>query len=102
MQQHQTLAPDHATTPPPRTTMMDAIAQAKVAIAAMTLLPIDSISQCTKGATDTWTITVDVIESPARMGDNDLIASYAVEIGYDGELIAFSRTRRYHREDRES
>lgn len=81
--------------------MMGAIAQAKETVGAMTSLQVDSIARCTKSPEGDWEIAVDVIESVARMGDNDLLATYEVQIDKDGEMVNFNRTRRYHREDRD-
>ena len=47
-------------------------------------------------------MVVDLVESVARMGENDLLAAYEVTIGVDGELKHFTRLRRYRREDMEA
>lgn len=86
----------------PALSMMDAIAEAKTAVADMTGLEVDSVVSCGRGADLNWHVSVDVIESLARMGDNDLLATYEVQIGAGLELLNFARLRRYHREDRES
>ena len=39
--------------------------------------------------------------SHARLGDNDLLATYEMSLAPSGEVTAFNRLRRYHREDRE-
>jgi len=65
------------------------------------VLDFDSIGACEKRADGGWTIAVDVIESVARMGDNDLLATYSVQIDAEGDLVNLTRTRRYHREDRD-
>lgn len=82
-------------------TMLEAIAAAKSAVGTMTGHAIDSIVECARQDEVGWSVSVDVIESHARMGDNDLLATYQVEIGANGELAGFSRLRRYHREDRD-
>lgn len=80
-------------------TMPDAIAKAKLAIGAITSAPVDAIRSCVKKDGDAWTATVEVIESPARMGDNDLISAYELIMDRQGELMEFQRVGRYHRED---
>ena len=82
-------------------TIMQAIAQAKETIATMTGLPVDSVVHCARAENLNWGISIDVVESYARMGDNDLLATYEVEIGSNGEMQTFSRIRRYHREERD-
>lgn len=89
-------APDDPSQP---LNMRDAVARAKSLVADMTALTPDAVAQCNKGADGQWTVVVDVIESAARMGDNDLLAAYEVTIGADGDMAGFKRIRRYHRED---
>lgn len=81
-------------------TMLDAIAAAKSAVSAMTGQTIDSVVQCAREE-EKWSVSIDVIESLARMGDNDLLATYQVQIDAQADLISFNRLRRYHREDQE-
>ena len=86
----------------PALTMLDAITAAKSAVEAMPGHKVDSIVQCTPADQGTWAITVDVIESYARLGDNDLLAAYQVRIGTASELLQFERLKRYHREDNDT
>lgn len=81
--------------------MMDAIATAKRIVQDMTLLPIDALVLCKKSDEGGWTVVIDVIESAARMGDNDLLSSYEVSLDTHAALTQFTRLRRYHREDRD-
>ena len=80
-------------------TMPDVIGKARLAIGAITTAPIDADRSCVKGEDGDWTATVEVIESPARMGENDLLSAYELAIDGTGELRAFKRVGRYHRED---
>ena len=82
-------------------TILQVIAQAKDAVGTMTGLSVDSVVHCSRGEDLNWSISVDVVESFARMGDNDLLATYEVALNPAGEMQSFSRARRYHREDRE-
>ena len=83
-------------------TILQAIAHAKEAVTTMTGLTIDSVVHCARGEDLNWAVSVDVVESFARMGDNDLLATYEVAIAPSGEMQSFARIKRYHREDRES
>ncbi len=85
----------------PTPTMLEAIGHAKRAVQEMTALPIDSVVRCKSGEGGGWVIVVDVIEAAARMGDNDLLASYEINLDEQAALTQFARLRRYHREDRE-
>lgn len=82
--------------------MMDAIGLARSAIVSMTGLDVDAVVHCARSETEgaSWAITLDVLESRARMGDNDLLSAYEVQFGPTGDLVHFERLRRYHREDR--
>ena len=82
-------------------TIMQVIAQARETIGTMTGLPVDSVVHCGRADNLNWSISIDVVESYARMGDNDLLATYQLEIGPNGDMQTFSRTRRYHRQERD-
>ncbi len=81
--------------------MLDAIDHAKDAFFAMTNLTVDAVSSCEKETDGGWNVMLDAIESAARMGDNDLLVTYEVRLSDVGELLKFTRIRRYHREDRD-
>lgn len=82
-------------------TMLDAMGQAKGAVAEMTGLKVDAVSRCVKEDDGSWAVTIDVVESAARMGDNDLLSAYELQLSPDLELLNFARLKRYHREDRD-
>ena len=82
--------------------MPEAIAIARRSIGAMVDLQLDAVSHCERAEDGTWKVVVDLVESVARMGENDLLAAYEVTIGVDGELKHFTRLRRYRREDMEA
>lgn len=81
--------------------MLDAIDHAKGAFSTMTSLTVDAVSSCTRDTEGGWIVSLDAVESAARMGDNDLLVTYEVCISDAGELLKFRRTRRYHREDQD-
>ncbi|MDX8348474.1 gas vesicle protein GvpO [Cognatiyoonia sp. IB215446] len=81
--------------------MLEAISAAKSAVSSMTGQSVDAIVECKRRDGNDWSVSIDVIESHARLGDNDLLATYLVEIGSSGEVVGFCRLRRYHREDRD-
>lgn len=76
----------------------DAMSLARRTVALFTELAVDGVVSCARREGG-WTVVVDAIESPARMGDNDLIATYQVLLAGDGEVEGFERTGRYHRSD---
>lgn len=79
--------------------LVEAIAIARRCTREMTGLPIDGISASGRHGEQGWRVVVEVIESPARLGDNDLISMHEVLLTAAGELTGFSRIGRYHRED---
>ncbi len=48
-------------------------------------------------AEDGWVVTVEVVEDRRIPSSTDVLASYEVEIGFDGELVSYRRVRRYTR-----
>ncbi len=81
--------------------MIDAIGAARKFVSDLTRLPIDSLALCKEKDEGGWVIVFDVIESPARMGDNDLLSSYEIYLDSYLSMTHFARQRRYHREDRD-
>ena len=51
---------------------------------------------------DGWSATVEVLELSRVPQTSDVLASYEVELGTDGVLKGFRRSRRYHRSEVES
>lgn len=82
--------------------MPEALARAREALAMINPAPLDCVSSCELRDDGTWHATLDVIESPARMGDNDLLSSYEMTLKSTGELVDLRRTGRFYREDRVS
>ena len=80
----------------------DAIAIARRSVVGIVDQQIDAISHCQKQDDESWHIVIDVVDSVARMGDNDLLAAFEVHVDPAGEVIFCSRTRRYRREDRDA
>jgi hypothetical protein len=84
---------------PDRLTLIEAIGLARRTAAQLTELPVDGIAESGRHADGGWRVLVDVVESAARMGENDLLATHEVILSPEGDLTGFSRLRRYHRED---
>jgi hypothetical protein len=77
----------------------EAIEAARRTMAATGHPAIDGVAACELGEDGLWRVEVEVVESRARMGDNDLLAAYDVRLGEAGEVRGFRRLRRYFRED---
>lgn len=80
--------------------LVEAMSIARRSVAHFTEQKVDAVPACTKGEAG-WEVLVDVVESPARLGDNDLLSQYRVSVSPSGEVTGFARARRYHREDKE-
>lgn len=59
---------------------------------------VDAVSLCRKDG-DNWIVEADIVESEARMGDDDLLTAYRLDISAAGELVAFRRIGRHKRTD---
>ncbi len=77
----------------------EAIEAARRAISATGHADIDAVAACEAVEDGSWRVEVEVVESHARMGDNDLIAAFDVRVAETGEVRGFRRLRRYFRED---
>jgi hypothetical protein len=84
---------------PAHLTIGEVMARARREIAAVTDLPILSVIRSGRSTEGGWTVELELLESAARMGDNDLLASYEVHFDPFGEVSGINRTGRYHRED---
>lgn len=80
-------------------TMAGAIQRARDELGVLTGLEVDAISRAERSSENGWTIVIDLIEGIARMGDNDLLSTYQLELDDSGAVTGMSRLHRYHRED---
>lgn len=78
--------------------LVEAMSLARRSVALFTEMKVDQVAEIDR-ADGGWRVVVDVVESSARMGDNDLIASYEVAITAEGEVSRYARIGRYRRDD---
>lgn len=93
-----TARPDTEPVGRPAPGLMRIVALARETVAFFTELAVDQVVSC-RTVEGGWIVEVDVLEAAARMGDNDLLATYRVELDRDGVVTGITRLRRYHRED---
>jgi hypothetical protein len=62
----------------------------------VTGLPVEVVSRCEK-AQEGWRVLVEVLETKARLADNDVLATYQFDLDNDGDLLGYERTSRYAR-----
>jgi hypothetical protein len=98
-------APQPASAPAPWTdevrrpiALIEAMAVARRSVEQLTSLRIDAVAKTERLPDGGWTVTIDVVEAKARMGNNDLLCAYEVTLAPDGELTGFGRRHRYLRE----
>lgn len=46
---------------------------------------------------DGWRVAVEVVEDRRIPSSTDLLATYEIEVGFDGDLLSYRRVRRYAR-----
>lgn len=80
--------------------MAAAVRLAKAEIAGVSAAPVDAVARCDREGEGGWLVALDLIESPARMGENDLLARYELRLDKGGSVTSIERTARYRREDR--
>ena len=82
----------------PALELIEAVGHARTALSSITQAQLDAVSLAEEIDDRSWRVELEVIESAARIGDNDLLCAYEVKIAPNGSLIGFRRLRRYHRE----
>lgn len=73
--------------------------KSREAVQAITGLKADSVARCEQ-KDGGWYVVVDILESKARAGENDLIVTFELILDAKGDLTAYKRLRRYFRTDR--
>jgi hypothetical protein len=72
--------------------------QAKEQLAALTGLPVDTVSALAKDE-QSWLVAVEMVEMKCVPNGKDMLGCYQVRLDDDGTIINYKRTRRYSRED---
>jgi len=83
----------------PEPSLAAIVATARDSLALLTDRPVDQVVSCAR-AGEHWQVLLDIVEAPARLGDNDLLATYRVSLTAAGEVSEIARIRRYNREDK--
>lgn len=69
---------------------------ARHSLAEVVEQPIDAVASC-EAAGEEWRVVIEVIESRARLGDDDLLTVYELRLSAEGALIAYRRLGRRRR-----
>jgi hypothetical protein len=71
---------------------------AREEVASLTGRRVETVSGLRRdGDEKSWIVNVEVLELERVPDTMDLLASYAVTLSEDGEVLGFERERRYHR-----
>jgi hypothetical protein len=70
---------------------------AREQVADVTGQSVESVSGFHRDDDDGWTVTVEVLELERVPNTMDLLATYAVSVSEDGDVVGMERRRRYHR-----
>jgi len=79
-------------------TTLQATRRAKETALEITGRDVELVSRCERDD-KIWTVVLDIIESKARISDNDVLASYELILDLAGDLQRYMRLRRYRRGD---
>lgn len=67
-------------------------------VAEITGRRVETVSGLRRDGDDkSWVVNVEVLEVERVPNTMDLLASYAVTLSEDGDVLGFERQRRYHR-----
>lgn len=75
---------------------MSATLAAKEAIQIITGVTPEAVSRCERDG-ESWVLDVEIVETKAQIADNDILATYLVELDGAGEVQRYQRTNRYAR-----
>ena len=78
--------------------LAEAVGHARTALSSLTSAQLDAVSLAEEIDDHCWRVELEVVESAARIGDNDLLCAYEIRIAPNGSVLGFRRLRRYHRE----
>jgi Gas vesicle synthesis protein GvpO len=71
---------------------------AREEVADVTGRRVETVSGLRRDGDDgAWEVTVEVLEMERVPSTMDLLATYAVTLSEDGDVLGFERRRRYHR-----
>jgi hypothetical protein len=75
-----------------------AVARAKAHLIELTGSPPEGVSSLTR-TRDGWRVVLEIVELERIPRTTDILASYAIDLDANGELIGYQRVARYYRSD---
>jgi len=75
---------------------LSATIAAKESIEMITGTAPEAVSRCEREG-EGWVLDVEIVETKAQIADNDILATYLVEMDAAGEVQRYQRTNRYAR-----
>ncbi|MEA2709538.1 MAG: hypothetical protein QOF78_2139 [Phycisphaerales bacterium] len=79
-------------------TSAKAVELAKAHLLELTGRPSEAVSALTR-TRDGWRVVLEIVELERIPQTTDILASYAVDLDADGELMGYQRVQRYYRSD---
>jgi hypothetical protein len=76
--------------------MVELVRQASAQFSALTGVDVESVS-AVENTEDGWQLQVETVEVARIPDTTSVLASYRLRVSTDGELIGYSRIRRYAR-----
>ena len=70
---------------------------AREEVADLTGQEVEAVTGLQREDGESWVVTVEVLEVERIPKTMDLLATYAVTLSEDGDVLGFERRRRYHR-----
>ena len=67
--------------------------RARAAVKELLELPFEAIARCAPEG-EGWIVEVDVMETKAKLPDNDIVARYSFKFDGLGEVASFERIKR--------
>jgi len=71
--------------------------RAREQVADVTGHSVEGVSGFRREDDEAWTVLVEVLELERVPNTMDLLATYAVTLSEDGDVVGMERRRRYHR-----
>jgi hypothetical protein len=74
----------------------DAVARARDQLASLLGRRVEAVLGADRDK-DGWTVTVQLVELARIPNTTDVLGEYEATLDRDGEIVRYSRTKRYHR-----
>jgi len=77
---------------------MTIVGTAREQLSALTGLSVDTVSRVSRDRKG-WIVEIEMIERRRPPSNNDVLATYHINLDADGNIVSYVRTHRYHRNE---